>query len=374
MSTKNNDQLHQNNDHIKESLQCDYEEKQNLYDVQPVSIQRYLESQASTIADLLLSDQSQIRFSLPDRVCINSSNSDAESLKIIPPSKREQSVGGVLDKWVGADLRTNLRIKLTELEDANNPAISVAAGLLRHMIAYHLVHNILPSGRSVIYKTLEGEEIPTEPSEQNSQTSAITQDSDAIVEESQIDEKRGTLQSPFTPTALRFFLPQWVAFEANGKLIVRNTAEAENYLASMQKYLSILHMAVGLSPCFVSDDTYIQKRNGVLGQLVNQGRLLALHQTQAIITEINQRAKSNSLNRGLSLSLPYFDDQDLAIRIHRFEVIPSGRIMFVPAFVVRAARDEQAKVIQDTRRSPSTRKYLVEELKMLETAFLSVKE
>ena len=76
-----------------------------------------------------------------------------------------------------------------------------------------------------------------------------------------------------------------------------------------------------------------------------------------------------NLNRGLSLSLPYFDDQVLEMRTHEFEVIPAGRIMFVPAFVVRAVREEQAKVAQDTRRSPSTRKYLLLELNMLEEAF-----
>jgi len=43
--------------------------------------------------------------------------------------------------------------------------------------------------------------------------------------------------------------------------------------------------------------------------------------------------------------------------------------MFVPAFVVRAARSQQAKVADDTRLSPSTRKHLIQELKMLETAF-----
>jgi hypothetical protein len=43
--------------------------------------------------------------------------------------------------------------------------------------------------------------------------------------------------------------------------------------------------------------------------------------------------------------------------------------MFVPAFVVRSVRDEQAKVAQDTRLSPSTRKYLLLELSTLEDAF-----
>jgi hypothetical protein len=52
-----------------------------------------------------------------------------------------------------------------------------------------------------------------------------------------------------------------------------------------------------------------------------------------------------------------------------FEVIPSGRIMFVPAFVVRAAREQEAKIAQDTRLSQSTRKHLLAELHTLEQNF-----
>ena len=54
---------------------------------------------------------------------------------------------------------------------------------------------------------------------------------------------------------------------------------------------------------------------------------------------------------------------------YSFEVIPAGRIMFVPAFVVRAAREQEAKIAQDTRMSQSTRKHLLAELSMLEKAF-----
>jgi len=57
------------------------------------------------------------------------------------------------------------------------------------------------------------------------------------------------------------------------------------------------------------------------------------------------------------------------MKTHDFEVIPAGRIMFVPAFVVRASEQEQAKVAQDTRLSPSTRKHLLAELNELEQAF-----
>jgi hypothetical protein len=107
----------------------------------------------------------------------------------------------------------------------------------------------------------------------------------------------------------------------------------------------------------------------MLGQLVNQGRALALYLSEEIVGTIQRRARANDLNRGLSLSLPYFDDQTLELKTHDFEIIPAGRIMFVPAFVVRAVRQEQAKVAQDTRLGHSTRKYLLVELGMLEEAF-----
>ena len=54
---------------------------------------------------------------------------------------------------------------------------------------------------------------------------------------------------------------------------------------------------------------------------------------------------------------------------YSFEVIPAGRIMFVPAFVVRAAREQEAKIAQDTRLSHSTRKHLLAELRNLDQAF-----
>jgi hypothetical protein len=347
---------------------------QDEFACQPSVIQRYLEAQASTIADILLNQQSQIKFSLPDRINIADPKNQTENLQTIPSDQRDYTVGGVLDKWIGPDLRTNLRMKLNELEEVNNPAISLAARLLRYMVSNHLVNNILPSGRSIIYETLEGEEIPTEPVAGSVPSSAITQESDAITETGDTDSSRGELQSPYVPAALNFFMPQWVAFDSDGSLLARNIAEAEGHINAMQKYLSILHMAVGLSPYFVCEPVYSQKRYGILGQLVNQARLLARYQIEEIITEIKRRSVSNNLNRGLSLSFPYFDDRDLSIKLQRFEVIPAGRIMFLPAFVVRASREEQAKVVQDTRLSHSTKKYLLKELQMLETAFISPKE
>ena len=137
----------------------------------------------------------------------------------------------------------------------------------------------------------------------------------------------------------------------------------------MQRYVEILHLASSLSSYIIADEQYQVKRYGILGQLVNQGRALANYQTRQIIAQIKERAQKGNLNRGLSLSLPYFDDQELRLQATHFEIIPAGRIMFIPAFVVRAAREEAAKRTQDTRFNASTRKYLLDEIRMLEKAF-----
>jgi hypothetical protein len=142
----------------------------------------------------------------------------------------------------------------------------------------------------------------------------------------------------------------------------------------MQRYLGILHTSVYLAPYLVADEDYQRKRYGMLGQYINQGRAMARYRTAEIIQTIQRRAAAQSLNRGLRLVLPYLDDQDLCMKQYPFEVIPAGRIMFVPAFVVRAAREEAAKRTQDTRFNPSTRKHLMAELHMLEEAFYHPQE
>jgi hypothetical protein len=76
----------------------------------------------------------------------------------------------------------------------------------------------------------------------------------------------------------------------------------------------------------------------------------------------------------VSISLPFYDDQELRMREAELEVIPAGRIVFKPIFVVRAAQLEHAKVSQDTRLNVSTRKYLLRELELLEQAFINFHE
>lgn len=348
----------------------EYQRQQTLYQAQSNIVQRFLEAQGRLVAEGLLGKAVQIRFNLPDRVVVEAPQIDQAATISVPQSAREQNVGGWRMRLSGGNLSEALRHRLSELEQSPDLAVSVAASLIRHGSVLHMVHNMLPSGRTVAYKTNDDETIPCIPVEDTEPESAITMSSDAIAEEGDADEGRGTLQVPFVPYARRFYLPQWVAFDNEDKLLVGSLKEAEAHLASMQNFITILHAASALSPYIVSDEEYQKKRYGMLGQMVNQGRALARYKTREIIEKIKERAEANNLNRGLSLSLPYFDDQELKLDVSNFEVIPAGRIMFVPAFVVRAVRQEAAKVAQDTRFNASTRRHLLSELAMLEKAFL----
>ncbi len=203
------------------------------------------------------------------------------------------------------DLRSSLRERLAELEGSTEASLSISARLIRYALAHHLVYNRLPSGHSVNYRLLDGEEIPSQPViDANEPAAALMGDRDAIVLENEGDGEnwREELVVPYVASARRFYLPQWVGLEYPDKLLVNTVAEAETYLASMQQFLAVLHTAVDIAPYIIADKEYQRKRYGMLGQLVNQGRALANYQTGEIIQTIRMRPAADDLNRGLSLS------------------------------------------------------------------------
>ena len=349
-----------------DQLRKEYERQLVLFENQPGIVQRFLEAQARQIADAYISRAHSVHFTLPDRVILSENTEPTH----VPPLEREQRVGTLRDRFARLDVHETLRRRLAGLEQSSDEAVAISAKLIRFAATYHMVHNMLPSGKTVSYVSEDDDDIPSIPAMETIEPeSAITAPTDAIAEEANMEEGRGNLQVPFIPAAQRFYLPQWVALDNEDKLIVNSIKEAEAHIASMQRFLDILFTARSLAPYIIADDEFEAKRYGMLGQLVNQGRALARYLTRDIIETINERAKAQTLNRGLSLSLPYFDDQDLKIKTHNFVIIPAGRIMFVAAFVVRAALDEQAKVAQDTRFNISTRKHLLAILKMLGDAF-----
>ncbi len=356
---------------LSDRLAEEYERQQALFAAQPAIVQRFLETQGKQIAQAVVDGDSQVSFSLPDRVVCTLENVAQPALVTIPQNQRTRSAGSFFNRFRKVELYKEMRHTFIELEQSPDRAVSVAAGLLRHATVLHMVHQMLPAGRSVSYQPAdEDETIPSIPETDGMEPeSAITASTDAIAEEGQTDEGRGDLLVPFVPYARKFFLPQWVAFDEDGSLLAKSVDEAEAHVKSMQRFMEVLFLAVALAPYISADEEYAKKRYGMLGQLVNQGRALAIYQVRDIIARIKDRAAAGSLNRGLRLSLPYFDDQDLKVNTSNFEVIPSGRIMFVPAFVVRAVQQEEVKVSQDTRYNLSTRKHLLGLLDLLEQAF-----
>jgi len=352
-------------------LRQEYLGFQELLQAQLPLVQRFLEKQAASLAEAILEDLPKIRFVLPDHVIRYRQSLETNPITV-PVEYREQVIGNLLDQLSQTELHTSLRSRLLELEHSTNQAVSTSAVLLRHAVAIYMVHNMLPSGRTVQYELAEGDEIPNIPVRSTiGSGSAFTADSDAILgKEHRGEAGRGELPVPYVEAARWFYLPQWVAFDDEGHLLVGALNEAEANVASMQRYLSVLHSAVGLAPYMVADEEYQRKRYGILGQLVNQGRALARYQVEEIIRTIKRRAASHDLDRGLSLSLPYFNDQTLKVEEENFDVIPSGRVMFVPAFVVLAVRAQGAKVAQDTRMNRSTRRHLLAEFALLEQIFL----
>lgn len=354
-----------------ETLRDELKAGEALFNAQPKLVQRFLVGQVQALSEAVEQRLPQVRFSLPEQVVIRPGEAGGGTLAAVPPEEREQMAGGLVGRLTHRDLRAAIRQRLAELSQSENPAVAASSELLRYAGVINMIYDMLPAGRSVRYRAPEEGGIPFDPIEEDLEpASAITASTDAIAEEGSAEAGRGELIVPYVPAARRFYLPRWVAFDQDDRLLVGSSMEAEAHIASMQRFVSILHAAVSLAPYVVADEEYQRKRYGMLGQLVNQGRAFARYQTREIISTILHRARSGDLNRGLSLSLPYFDDQDLVLQTRDFEVIPAGRIMFVPAFVVRAAREEQAKVAQDTRLSPSSRAHLIQELRMLEEAFL----
>jgi hypothetical protein len=105
------------------------------------------------------------------------------------------------------------------------------------------------------------------------------------------------------------------------------------------------------------------------GEAIARGQDLARSAVDELIEELWRRAGDRQLDRGVRLSFPFYDDRRLSLRWRDFTVIPRGRILFVPAFVVLAAEREIERVRKDHQFTDSTRCHLVGLLERLRQAF-----
>lgn len=352
-------------------LRQEYQTQQKMFSQQPVYIQQQLESQAALLTDALVSHAKHARYELPEAVFNPNTNRGAQIIQV-PGQIRRQVLGGLINRWFHFDLQAALDEQLTRLEHAADPAITVTASLLRYSLVMHMVHQYLPDGKSVQYSVEEGDEIPCNPiyelvepqSGFHGAMDAAVRQTEGLTETNQGSEKLSEYASQ------GFFLPEWVVIDDQQHLLAGDLQEANAKFDAMQQYLSVLNAAVELAPYMVVDEVYQGKRYGIVGQLVNQGRALANYQVELLCETIKQRSAAHKLDRGLSLSIPYFNDQILKMETYRLDVIPVGWVMFVPAFVVLSVRAQAEKVAQDTRLSQSTRRNLLNELCILERAFL----
>jgi hypothetical protein len=307
---------------LADRLYLQYNQQSALYNIQPAAVQRMFEFQARLIAKAIDERRSPVHFTLPSEVAYVEDGESQDTLLTVPCDMREQKVGELMGFLRISDIDQ----RLSELEAYSDKAVSTCGRLMRFAVPVYMVRNILPDGRTEI-------------------------------------------DNAFLPYTRQFFQPQWVAFDDNDNLLVSSIDEAKEKIGAMQHFMAILHQAKALAPYVILDRDYQRKHYNMFGQLVNQSRALARYQTGEIIRIIRMRAERNALNRGLSISLPYFDDQALEMKIHEFEVIPVGRISFDPFYVAWAARYEQTRIAEDDELSLSTRKHLQSLLSTLEKAF-----
>jgi hypothetical protein len=147
-------------------------------------------------------------------------------------------------------------------------------------------------------------------------------------------------------------------------------AELETHLGSLQQAVRLLRDAEALCPSIVADAAYQHRRASAHAQLASWGNTLADYHTRAIISRIRLRAQNGGLNRGMRLDLPYFDYEAGAMRLYPVEIIPAGRIMFNPGFVVQAMRSARKNVLRDMQVGFSSRQHLLAQLAQIENAFI----
>lgn len=328
-----------------------------VFNAQPPQTHHFLEKQVGVISAAIENNRRVIHLRLPERIIMEDGTA-----RVLDARPYKHTLNGGLKR--PDQLVHNLEL----LEKNTNPAMALFSKVFRFALARHILYQVLPDGHSVQYLPENEGDIPSIPSGEVQPSKLLTA-SVADVYEGATKTESHSNYVPYVDAARHFFLPQLVVFGEDDRLLTSSLEEAEATINSLRDAVRLLQKAIAICPSLVTDETYQRKRAGLTGQLVNQGRALARAYTREIIKKIRVRANSGSLNRGLHLSLPYFDDNNLAIRIYPIKVIPRGLIPFVPAFIVRAMVLSEIRVQNDLHLNTSTRRHLVTQLRCIEAAF-----
>jgi hypothetical protein len=301
------------------ALQAEWRAWQRAFQDQTAAIQEFFRSQMDGVADALLDEKNRFSFSFPSYVLYRGDPENKLVAMDIPTGYRAQSVVDAPVGWGRKDIRGNFRRRISQLDHSTYPGVAYAAGLLRYSFADQLINRLSQGAVSTLNPSAE--------------------------------------------------FPEWVVIQEN-RLMVPSVERAEARIAAMRRYLSALALAISLAPYFYTSDAYQSRRIGMLVQLADQGRSLAMYQADQLIHKIRQWSAEHRLDRGLRLSVPYFDDQSLGMRLYSFEVIPVGRTPFIPAFLVLALERELARLKENQSLIEDTRIHLLSLLATLREAFL----
>lgn len=330
--------------------------KKSLFKAQPQAIQSFFQDQARVITRAIEGGKTRLRFAFPEYVMLPLSGEQAVYQKVsLAPRYRRQKVGTFLHAYHTHDLIASLIDRFSELQRSNNIALATGADLLRFLVAQQLLEALPENSGFIQWNELLLDESGTHPNTPLNQTIQFRP------EFTKGDDELAKLSS--------FYLPQWVAFDTNGVLIAPTEQDAQKRILFMQDYIHRLLLILALEPAIMEESAYQNRYKRMINQWIHQGQAYARYQTIEIIRTIRQRAHQNALNRGLSISLPYFDDQALELRTYDFEIIPAGRILFEPNFVVQTVEDAKLSVSADQSYSAGTKKHLLAELDLLQKSF-----
>jgi hypothetical protein len=162
---------------------------------------------------------------------------------------------------------------------------------------------------------------------------------------------------------------RYTGFDGQGILLADGMNTAAAIVEKLSRFVHSLNLIEALYPAWRTDDSFSEKHALLMTHLIRQGRALANCHTQKLIREILTAWKAGELTRGLTIFLPFLDERQCRMDEYRIVVIPAGRILFRPEFVVGACRVAERKVRVDSDLSQATRWQLLSQLDAILQAF-----
>ncbi|MFZ5808213.1 MAG: hypothetical protein ACOY16_02925 [Chloroflexota bacterium] len=276
--------------------------------VQTPAVRQHFVEQGQIICQAILQGSSKVQFRFPERIRLLGDDLQTWREENIARRYRQQWAGNRLLRGRSGELVKSFIQRMSELQSSADEAIATCAEIIRYQTALALFSS-LP--RKVVEETSSGV--------------------DALA--------ASTLE------------------------------EAECQVHELEGYVHVLTMAFAVEPAIGEEEAYSNMTSRMIQRLIEAGLSYCQRSTLQIISTIRQRVAQNSLNRGLSVSIPYFDDEVLQLRRFDLEVIPPSRILFEPIFVVNAVQEAKKMVSDDPNLSPGTRQHLFEQLEVLEKSF-----